>query len=65
MMDRHQTIKQKYGAISKFLKEIHDVVKIPKTGNEWGHYREYVNDIIIKGKTSAIVSALKKLFKRI
>ena len=49
MQDKHQQIKTNYKEISKNLKEISDVIKVNKASNNWIHYREYINDIIING----------------
>lgn len=38
-----------YKEIQKSLKSISDSIKANKSGNEWANYREYINDIVIKG----------------
>ena len=65
MQDKHQQIKTNYKEISKNLKEISDVIKVNKASNQWVHYREYINDIIINGQINAIMESLRKLLRRI
>jgi len=54
-----------YKEIQKSLKSIVDAIRANKNSNEWAHYREYINDIVIKGQINAIFEALRLLLKRI
>lgn len=60
-----QNVKENGQAIHKLIREVNDAIKIDKKSPIWKAYVDYVNEIVLVGISTAIITALKNLNEQI